>query len=138
MMPSNHACSGKNFPFRKSVSDLDVDLAPGTGDLEYMAALRTALRRVLDFRPDLVIYDAGVDVWEGDELGHLSITHAGIWQRDAHVITSCVRAGVPIACVIGGGYDRDANALARRHALLHRVVAQAWLHNGLGCRDSEK
>ena len=73
-----------------------------------------------------VLYDAGVDVWEGDGLGHLKLSHAGIWSRDRYVIETCVRSGVPIACVIGGGYDRDPLALARRHALLHRAAARVW------------
>ena len=65
-------------------------------------------------------------MYEGDRLGHLKLTHAGIWRRDRYVIETCIRAGVPVACVIGGGYDRDARALARRHALLHRAAARVW------------
>ena len=132
--PDVFTCSlhcGKNFPFRKAVSDIDVDVPPHTTDRAYLATLRQTLDSVLEgFEPELVLYDAGVDVFEGDQLGHLGITHAGIWHRDWMVIDSCIRASVPVACVIGGGYDRDALALARRHAILHRVVAAAWERHG--------
>lgn len=118
---------GKNFPFRKSRSSLDIDVEPGTEDREYMRMLLGALPTMLSaFRPQLVLYDAGVDVFEGDQLGHLKLTHGGIFERDRYVIETCVRAGVPVACVVGGGYDRDARALARRHALVHRAAVRVW------------
>ena len=124
---------GANFPFRKQRSSWDEDLPRGTGDQEYLRRLRRVLPAVLDtHRPDLVLYDAGVDVYEGDELGYLALSTAGIYQRDRYVIETCVRAGVPVACVIGGGYDRNALELARRHALLHRAAAHVWARHGMG------
>ena len=118
---------GENFPFRKSPSDLDVDVPRGADDYAYLSLLREALPTALAaHRPDLVLYDAGVDIFAGDELGHLQVTHAGIYQRDLYVVDTCVAAGVPVACVIGGGYDRDARALARRHGLVHRAAARVW------------
>lgn len=122
---SMHA--GSNFPFRKATSDLDVDVARGTGDKQYMALLRDALPALLTrHKPDLVLYDAGVDPFAGDQLGHLELSHAGLYQRDLFVIDTCVAAGIPTACVIGGGYDRDRLALARRHALVHRATSRVF------------
>ena len=67
------------FPFRKSASDLDVELDDGTGDAPYLASLRVVLPRALDrAQPDLVIYLAGADPYEGDRLGRLSLTKAGL------------------------------------------------------------
>ena len=71
-------------------------------------------------------------MFKGDALGHLELTHAGIFKRDLYVIDKCVEAGVPIACVIGGGYDRDARALARRHGLVHRAAAKVWTRRRMG------
>ena len=83
-------------------------------------------------RPELVLYDAGVGVYADDQLGYLNLSHAGIYQRDRYVIDTCVARSVPIACVIGGGYDRNAQALARRHALLHRAASHVWRQRRLG------
>ncbi len=49
-----------NFPARKMASSLDVGLPDGTGDDEYLAAVSGVLPGVMaEFRPDLVLYDAG-------------------------------------------------------------------------------
>ncbi len=118
---------GKNFPFRKSTSDLDVDVAPGTADDEYMALLGEHLPRVLDeHRPQLVLYDAGIDAYAGDELGYLELSEAGLYARDAYVLRECAKRGMPCATVIGGGYDKDLRALANRHAIVFRAAKEIW------------
>ena len=125
--PAVFTCSfhaGSNFPTRKARSDLDVALPKGTGDAGYQAALEAHLPGLLEaWRPDLVVYDAGVDVHGADRLGHLALTDAGLATRDAYVIRLCRGRGIPVAAVIGGGYDRDLEALAARHALLHHAAA---------------
>ena len=113
-----------NFPFTKQVSDLDISLAEGSGDEEYLQRLRYHLPSLLDsFDPDLVLYDAGVDPHESDRLGKLNLSDDGIYERDRFVIAACVDADVPIAAVVGGGYSDDLNELAYRHTLLHRAAS---------------
>lgn len=119
----------KNFPQRKAISDIDVEVPPLTGDKEYLEIVEQTLNRALDqAQPDLVIYDAGVDIYEHDPLGLLSVSLDGIRQRDAHVLNTVRSAGIPIATVIGGGYDKDQVALAARHAIVveeaHRLFIQ--------------
>lgn len=112
-----------NFPRQKQQSDLDVPLPENTGDREYLAALRSHLSPLLQrLSPDLVIYDAGVDVHARDRLGKLALSDAGIFERDRTVLLTCQTAGVPVACVIGGGYGEDISALIYRHSLLHRAA----------------
>lgn len=113
----------KNFPFRKAQSDLDVGLAFNMEDDDYIDIVDSTLQKLLrEFQPDLVLYDAGVDVWEHDELGKLNISWKGIEDRDRLVIETCLKQGIPIATVIGGGYDKDHERLAQRHAI---VIEQA-------------
>ncbi|CCQ10531.1 Deacetylases, including yeast histone deacetylase and acetoin utilization protein [Pseudoalteromonas luteoviolacea B = ATCC 29581] len=113
----------KNFPFRKVSSDLDIGLPNHIQDAEYLAIVHETLEGLLqDVNPDIVLYDAGVDVWEHDGLGKLDITWQGIEKRDALVLKTCQQYGVPVATVIGGGYDSDHLRLAKRHAI---VVSQA-------------
>ena len=113
----------KNFPYRKQQSDIDIGLAKGTGDDEYLTVLEQALTIALrQFQSDAIIYDAGVDVHINDDLGHLHITTEGVYQRDCLVFNMAERLGVPIAAVIGGGYQRDIDALVDVHLQLYRAA----------------
>jgi len=119
----------QNFPFTKQTSDWDVELASGMADDEYLEVVeKTLTEAIRRSRPDIVLYDAGVDVFDGDPLGQLRVTEAGIRRRDNLVLTYLKQAGIPVATVIGGGYDDDRNALARRHAIVieeaHRVFGR--------------
>ncbi|HEX9924097.1 MAG TPA: histone deacetylase [Anaerolineae bacterium] len=114
-----------NFPFTKQQSDLDVPLAEGTEDEFYLTTLAVYLSDVLTaFKPDLVLYDAGVDPHRADRLGKLSLSDEGIYLRDLQVLQSCALHGFPVATVVGGGYAEDITSLARRHALLYRAATE--------------
>jgi acetoin utilization deacetylase AcuC-like enzyme len=116
-----------NFPARKQTSDRDVPLARDTDDATYMDVLGDELIPLLErIQPDLVIYDAGVDIHHADRLGHLAITDDGLARRDRLVLTACRDRGLATAGVIGGGYDRDLEALARRHGVLHQEAVSVW------------
>jgi acetoin utilization deacetylase AcuC-like enzyme len=105
-----------NFPFRKEVSDLDVTFDDGTGDDEYLAALAVHLPDVLDATlPDVVFYLAGADPYEGDRLGKLALTIAGLRQRDRFVFDECRRRAVPVVVAMSGGYAVDVEAIATIH-----------------------
>jgi acetoin utilization deacetylase AcuC-like enzyme len=113
----------KNFPARKAVSDLDIDLADGTGDETYLRTLAEILPVLIDrVEPDLVFFNAGVDPHADDKLGRLSLTNDGISRREAYVLGLCLARDLPVAGVIGGGYDPDMDRLADRHAILHRTA----------------
>ena len=113
----------KNFPARKAVGDLDVGLDDGLDDEAYLAILRLHLPGLLDrLKPDLVFYVAGVDPHRDDRLGRLALSDQGLAARDAYVLQMCVEREVPAAGVLGGGYDRDVNRIAGRHATLHRAA----------------
>ena len=113
----------KNFPFVKQHSDWDVPLSQGIRDDEYLQCVDDTLRQAIDrFRPDAVIYDAGADIYSGDELGHFEVTLAGVWQRDRLVFEICEQAGLPVSAVIGGGYQRDIDKLVDVHLQLFRAA----------------
>ncbi|MDM7859713.1 histone deacetylase [Alteromonas sp. ASW11-36] len=113
----------KNFPYRKQRSDLDFNLAKGTLDKAYLEVVDEALQLALRLsRPDAVIYDAGVDIHIDDDLGHLHISSAGVFARDSLVFDTCAAHNLPVAAVIGGGYQRDINALVDVHMQLFRAA----------------
>jgi acetoin utilization deacetylase AcuC-like enzyme len=97
-----------NFPFAKEASDLDVELADGTGDRDYLAALADGLDAALTrARADLAIYLAGADPFHDDRLGRLALTKQGLLNRDRHVLETCSAARLPVAVTMAGGYARD-------------------------------
>jgi len=124
--PYAYTCSihcEKNFPFRKSSSDLDIGLANNMQDTEYLGIVDDTLQFLLkELNPDLVLYDAGVDIWQDDGLGKLDITWEGIKKRDHLVFKRCLEHNTPVASVIGGGYDWNHERLAQRHGI---VIEQA-------------
>lgn len=117
----------KNYPSRKPPSDLDIGLESGLEDAAYLARLSEALVALLErVRPELVFYVAGVDPHRDDQLGLLALSDAGLAARERFVISACRRAGVAVACVLGGGYGRDVGVIAGRHAHLYRAASEAW------------
>ena len=71
-----------------------------------------------------MFFNAGVDPHAEDRLGRLALSDAGLAERDRTVIGRFRDRDIPVACVIGGGYSRDIDALARRHTILHRVARE--------------
>ena len=111
------------YPEVRRRSSLDVELAAGTGDAEYYDRLRHGLKDVMSFRPDLVIYQAGVDVWEHDRLGGLALTEAGIKDRDHAVYETCRVHQAPVVVTLGGGYGPTPEDTARLHAATLKLFA---------------
>ena len=120
-----------NFPLHKQRSDHDLALPDGLEDDGYLAALGALLPDLLSqVRPDLVLYNAGVDPHREDRLGRLCLSDLGLLQRDRLVLEACLRCGIPVATVIGGGYDA-LPSLVERHGLVFRAAAEAALLHGL-------
>ncbi|MEB3255061.1 MAG: histone deacetylase [Synechococcaceae cyanobacterium] len=126
---SAHAVN--NFPARKQQSDLDLPLPDGMEDDEYLAAVGAVLPGLLDGqRPDLVLYNAGVDPHRQDRLGRLCLSSGGLWRRDQLVIEACRSRRIPLATLLGGGYD-DLEPLVERHALVFHAAAESARRHGL-------
>lgn len=106
----------KNYPFIKPPSDLDIELDDGTGDEAYLMMLGETLPKIIrEFDPDMLFYQAGVDVLATDKLGKLSLSMAGCYERDKLVLTTAHKAGIPVAVVMGGGYSPDIEMVVAAH-----------------------
>ncbi|MBK8248022.1 MAG: histone deacetylase [Gemmatimonadetes bacterium] len=118
----------RNYPFRKVAGMVDVELADGTGDDEYLEVLGRHLPAVLArAQPDLVFYLAGADPHEGDRLGRLALTHEGLARRDHMVLTACRDVGIPVAITIAGGYGRDVATTVEAHVRTVRLARDVLL-----------
>lgn len=123
--------AAKNFPVRKARSTLDVELADGVGDDEYIDTLDATLAPMLDAeRPDLILYQAGIDPFADDRLGRLNLTDIGLARRERLVARLAIDRGIPLASTVGGGYGDDVIAIARRHVVailtLGQMYADEW------------
>lgn len=120
-----------NYPIKER-SDRDIGLlsydrsrpgSPFVTDDVYLAALAPVVEEVVgEFRPDLVLYQAGADPYEDDQLGGLRLTMEGLRRRDETVFRACRRRGVPWAITFGGGYAFDVADTIAIHTQTVRVA----------------
>ena len=125
----------RNFPFRKQRSTLDVELADGTDDGRYLEALGPALEKVWEFRPELILYQSGVDGLASDRLGRLSLTHEGLAERDRMLMREAHRRGIPLTVVIGGGYSEPIETTVEAHAQTFRTAADIYFEGSVSSRE---
>jgi acetoin utilization deacetylase AcuC-like enzyme len=116
----------KNYPLFKARSALDVELADGTGDDEYLRTLAEHLPRVFAHRPDIVFYLGGADPYGGDKLGRLALSIAGLRARDEFVLRECRARKVPVATVMSGGYAADTNDTVEIHCNTIRAARRVF------------
>ena len=117
----------KNFPFRKEVSDLDVDLPDGCRDDDYLQALAVAMDDMVQrFAPGLVIYLAGADPHEGDRLGRLKLTWDGLEARDRYVMDWAWQRRIPLAFAMAGGYGKRIEDTVAAQLNTYRVAVGYW------------
>lgn len=120
----------RNFPFRKECSDLDVDLPDGCTDTDYLHSLDAALaemwRRIAPAPPGLIFYLAGADPHEGDRLGRLEITTAGLAERDRRVLAAARERRIPVALSMAGGYGRVVEDTVQVHLGTIRAALDSW------------
>ena len=115
-----------NYPFRKVPSSLDVPLDNGTEDVEYLGLLERALPHIFAFRPDIIFYQAGVDILVDDSLGKLGVTHQGVAQRDRIVLEAAAEYEVPIVLTLGGGYSKPIDASVQAYAGTYRAAMDVF------------
>lgn len=117
----------KNYPHRKEKSHLDIALADGTADEEYMDHLKNALPTILTtFSPDFILYQAGVDVLGTDQLGRLNLSQKGVKMRDEFVLSNAKFNRIPITCCMGGGYSKQIKVIIEAHAQVFRLAQEFY------------
>jgi acetoin utilization deacetylase AcuC-like enzyme len=121
----------KNFPFHKERSDLDIELLDGTTDSTYLDLVEEGVRRALAMAgADLAIYLAGADPYAGDRLGRLSVSIAGLEQRDRLVLGLCREYGIPVAVTMAGGYAKQVEDVVAIHLQTVRTAVEFARNEG--------
>jgi acetoin utilization deacetylase AcuC-like enzyme len=117
----------KNYPFRKEASHLDIGLPDGTEDEAYLKILFNILPRVIDqHRPELIFYQAGVDILTTDRLGRLSVSREGCRKRDKFVMEICKKNKIPLVVTMGGGYSPQLSHIIEAHANTFRTATEVY------------
>jgi len=115
--------SETNFPYDKKKGWMDIGLPSHIEDHEYLNKLEETLEKIKQhITPDIVLYDAGVDIFQDDKLGNLQVSLEGIRQRDLMVLNHYRKLNTPVATVIGGGYSKDKEELAERHSIIFETA----------------
>jgi acetoin utilization deacetylase AcuC-like enzyme len=111
----------KNYPVRKEKSNLDIGVPDKIEDKPYLDILYNTLPRLIqDVEPDIVFYQAGVDILSTDKLGRLSVSIEGCKLRDRYVLEQCKLNGIPIVISMGGGYSEKISDIIDAHANTYR------------------
>jgi len=126
--PSIYTCSihsESNFPFEKKQGWLDMSIPAGSNDDHYLTQINQILKEIDNrISPDIVLYDAGIDIFKEDGLGNLNISRKGIIQRDQIILEYFKNKRIPITTVIGGGYSIDPYELASRHSIIFETALE--------------
>lgn len=118
-----------NYPAYKPASSIDVNLPDGIGDDDYLAWLDQTLSSGLrQFSPDLLCYVAGADPYREDQLGGLSLSIAGLEQRDRLVFEVAKTRGIPVMVTYAGGYARNAQDTVTIHVNTILAAKKVWNH----------
>lgn len=116
----------KNYPLFKETSNLDIELADGTSDEEFLETLSEALPRIFLPRPDIIFYLGGADPFEKDKLGRLNLSIEGLKRRDEIVLRFAKEHHTPIVTTMSGGYALDINDTVEIHANTIRAVKEVF------------
>ena len=126
--PSIYTCSihsESNFPFEKKQGWLDMSIPAGSNDDHYLTQINQILKEIDNrISPDIVLYDAGIDIFKEDGLGNLNIFRKGIIQRDQIILEYFKNKQIPVTTVIGGGYSIDPYELASRHSIIFETALE--------------
>ncbi|MFO8148418.1 MAG: histone deacetylase [Gillisia sp.] len=116
-----------NYPFKKESSDLDIELADGTGDEEYLKILKETLPELIEKqKPDFIFFLSGVDILSTDKLGKLGCSVAGCKERDRFVLQTCKDHKIPVEVSMGGGYSPDIKTIIEAHANTYRMAQEIY------------
>jgi len=121
------AHGANNFPARKEKSDLDIPLADGVTDDEFLSIIKQQVSLLINQqKPDFIFYLAGVDVLESDKLGKLALSKEACKERDRLVLEHCKQAGIPVQVSMGGGYSPQIKDIVDAHCNTYKVALDLY------------
>ena len=115
----------KNYPFKKEISDLDVELDDGVKDVEYLKTLEQSIKKLdSTLKPNLIFYISGVDILSTDKLGRLKVSREGCKKRDEMIYEFAQKKNIPIVTSMGGGYSEKIYDIVEAHCNTYKCMLQ--------------
>ncbi|MAL21105.1 MAG: histone deacetylase, partial [Crocinitomicaceae bacterium] len=115
----------KNYPFKKEISDLDVELDDGVKDGEYLKTLEHSIKKLdSTLKPNLIFYISGVDILSTDKLGRLKVSRDGCKKRDEMIYEFAQKKNIPIVTSMGGGYSEKIYDIVEAHCNTYKCMLQ--------------
>ena len=115
----------KNYPFKKEISDLDVELDDGVKDDEYLKTLEHTIKKLdATLNPNFIFYISGVDILSTDKLGRLNVSREGCKKRDEIVYEFAQKNNIPIVTSMGGGYSEKIYDIVEAHCNTYKCMLQ--------------
>jgi len=105
---------------------VSVALPNGSGRAELFDALDSLLPRIHDFRPDLLLYQAGADPFREDPYSPLMLDIEDLLARDQAVFGFARDHGIPVAWVLAGGYTKDLARVVAVHLNTFRAALAVY------------
>ena len=76
---------------------------------------------IAEFRPDVLLYQAGADPLRDDPYSPLALDHEDLLARDERVFAFAKARRLPIAWVLAGGYTHETCKVVRVHVNTFRA-----------------
>lgn len=115
-----------NYPFKKIPSSLDIELPDNADDTTVLNLLYENFKHILDFEPDLILYQHGSDMLKEDAFGRLAMTLEGLAERDRFVFSECKRNGIPVSLGQGGGYAKPIEVTVEAHIQTYTILKDVY------------
>lgn len=107
---------------------VNLPLPTGLGGEKYCEVLEELLPQVVEeANPDLVLYQAGVDVHHADELGGLELSREDIYRRDRAVVEET--GDIPLVVTTGGGYESESHRGKASTNTMAALVGEEMIHD---------
>ena len=117
----------ENYPLKKEISDLDIELPTYCDDEQYLTLLYKTLPRLIEQeKPQFIFYISGVDILLSDKLGKLKVSMEGCRRRDEFVFEQAIKHKIPVVVSMGGAYSPRIADIVEAHCNTFRLAEKMY------------
>ncbi len=92
---------------------INLALPPGTGTASYLSAFKEIIPPIINqFKPEIIIYQCGVDTHHTDPLADLYLTHQAYFYLANNMLKLSKETCDKLLVLFGGGYNSDSSIVS--------------------------